>query len=148
MEIRFDQINEEVPTDPGYYEIYTTKGTLLKVGIAKNLKKRLMQHARSKQSALKTVHRADESCPKIFLSKDIESKQSILAKHLFFDSKITNDYADRGYNLKTEVGRCSFLNECCRLKFTVTESREEAKINEKRLGASGKYRYVGKVVQR
>lgn len=101
MKVKFDEIKSNVSTNPGIYEIYTNDGMALKVGIAANLKKRLLQHANSRQKSLKFSIEAENVMP-----SDVDSKQSILAKHLYFDSSISPKY-----NLTSEIGRQSFLNE-------------------------------------
>lgn len=138
MKITFDQINEKAPSSPGIYEIFTNDGVPLKVGISVNLRKRLKAHARSKQSRLKL---RDES-ESVSLSNMV-SKQSILAKHLYFDSSLTN-----AYDLTTELGRQSFLQQCCYLLIVEKTSREDAREAERVLESSGKYRYVGRVIER
>lgn len=138
MKITFDKIDEKVPSSPGIYEVFTNDGVPLKVGISVNLRKRLKAHARSKQSRLKLQ---DESEPASL--SNMVSKQSILAKHLYFDSSLTSEY-----DLTTEIGRQSFLQQCCYVLIDEKSSREEAREVERMLERSGKYRYVGRVIER
>jgi hypothetical protein len=51
--ISFAEIAKEVDEVPGIYEIWTQSEIPLKVGISKNLRKRLKQHAASRDSGLK-----------------------------------------------------------------------------------------------
>lgn len=135
---RFSEIKTNVELSPGLYEIYTNGGVPLKVGIAKELRKRLLAHGASKQNRLKLK---DDSLG--YVLNNVESKQSILAKHLYFDSSIT-----RKYDLKTESGRASWLEDECHVVIQYTQSREEARELEREKEASGMYRYVGRVRQR
>jgi len=136
--IRFDEIEEKVPGKPGIYEIHTDNGTALKVGIGKNLKKRLLQHRHSMQSRLKLIPGGSWRTP-----SDVVSKGSILAKHLFFDRTITKEF-----DLETEVGRQKFLVKNCYILFQVTETKDEARRLERELEDLGVYLYVGRVVSR
>ncbi len=135
MKVRFDEISEKVPARPGVYEIYTKDGIALKVGIASNLRQRLLQHARSSQNALKFAHDKVELGPGA-----VTSKQSILAKHLYFDSSISSEC-----DLESEKGRQKFLTEFCYLVVSVTKTREMARTIERGKEAKGGYRYVGRV---
>src|SRR5437660_7507824 len=81
---------------PGIYEIRTIDGETLKVGISGNLRKRLTQRGASRGLRFDNVQSADEP-------HEVNSKSSILAKHLYFASLIAP-----GYDLRTEVGRQSF----------------------------------------
>ena len=130
--IRFSEIETAVPSTPGLYEIVTDEGKLLKVGISGNLRRRLIQHRQSKQSRLKLKEGGEWSNP-----NDVLSKQSILAKHLYFHSPVT------GYDLKTEAGRQAFLDQQCHLLVTVTLTREEAREMERLKEQSGAYQFVG-----
>jgi hypothetical protein len=132
FKIRFSEIEIAVPPTSGLYEIVTDEGKLLKVGISGNLRKRLVQHRQSKQSRLKLKEGGDWSNP-----NDVMSKQSILAKHLFFHSPTP------GYDLKTESGRQSFLEQRCHVLVIVTSTREEAREMEKLKEQSGAYQFVG-----
>jgi hypothetical protein len=134
--IRFNEIDEKAPEQPGIYEIHTNDGTALKVGIGKNLRKRLIQHRDSRQSRLKLIPGGNWSNP-----SDVVSKGSILAKHLFFDEIIT-----KNFNLKTENGRKEFLMKDCYILFEITATREEAWLQEQTLEDPALYRYVGRVV--
>ncbi len=138
MRIRFSEIQNLAPKSPGLYEIFTNDGRPLKVGIAANLRSRLRQHAKSCDSALKLKRQTDEPTP-----SDVVSKASILAKHLFFDSEITDEY-----DLSSEKGRQDFLEECCYLNIRVTDTKDPARSLERQLERSGGYRYVGRVVAR
>lgn len=129
--IRFAEIDLHVPAEPGLYEIHTLDGQALKVGIGKNLRKRLDQHYRSRQSRLVLKAGGDWSNP-----RDVESKQSILTKHLFFAKA-------EGYDLKSEAGRRAFLEERCYILFRTTATREEARELERRKEVSGGFRFVG-----
>jgi len=136
--IKFSEIKSNVESRPGLYEMYTNDGTPLKVGIAKELRKRLLAHSASKQSRLKL--KVEELG---YVLGNVESKQSILAKHLYFDSSITQKY-----DLKTEYGRVGWLENECHIIIRYTNSRDEARELEKVQEASGVYRYVGRVNQR
>ena len=132
FKIRFSEVETAVPSAPGLYEIVTDEGKLLKVGISGNLRRRLIQHRQSKQNRLKLKDGGDWSNP-----SDVLSKQSILAKHLFFQTPVT------GYDLKTEAGRQCFLEQRCHLLITVTLTRHEAREMEKLKEQSGAYQFVG-----
>ncbi|MCY1397169.1 hypothetical protein D3C76_545980 [compost metagenome] len=136
IRIRFSEIESMVPNKPGIYEIYTVDGQALKVGIGKDLRKRLIQHRKSRQSRLVLKEGGDWDNP-----SDVTSKQSILAKHLFFFSPVD------GYDLKTEVGRQEFLEDRCFVLFRVTETREEAKAIEQLKEADGGFSFVGRTVK-
>jgi len=138
VKLKFSEIYDKVPSKPGIYEIYTNEGVALKVGIASNLKSRLTQHANSKQGALKFTGSKINATP-----SEVQSKQSILAKHLYFDTSIAPKY-----DLTTEEGRKDFLNECCFLLVSETKTRELAREIEKQKESSGAYRYVGRVIKR
>ena len=126
---------DEVPTCAGLYEVFTNRGTALKVGIAKNLRNRLKAHAASRQSALKVKKGRNRRTP-----SGVVSKSSVLAKHLYYDSSISNEF-----DLKTEKGRRRFLRERC---FIVLRRMgiSDAKTKEKEWETKYLYRYVGKVV--
>lgn len=127
-----------VPECPGLYEIHTNGGRALKVGIAGNLRLRLSNHFRSRQSRLKLVEGGSWRNP-----DDVRSKQSILAKHLFFDGSITSKY-----DLKTEEGRRSFLEHECVVRYVCTADRNAARTLEQRRERSRKYRYCGRTERR
>ncbi len=132
--IRFNEIEDVVPLDkPGIYEIHTIAGVPLKVGISGNLRKRLLQHRASRQSGLRLKPSGNFSNP-----SDVASKASVLAKHLYYDRSITSKY-----DLTTEAGRRSFLQECCYIIFDVTEDRIEAKDIERQREENDSFRYVG-----
>ncbi len=119
--LRFDELEGNVPSKPGIYEIYMLFGEALKVGVGKSLLQRLKDHRASRQGGLKLKPNGDWNDP-----SDVDSKKSILAKHLFFDSSIA-----KNYDLTLEVGRRRFLGEQCYFVFEMTDSREEAKRREK-----------------
>jgi hypothetical protein len=134
--IRFSEIERFVRArQPGIYEIHTVSGVKLKVGVAGDLLARLKDHRASRDSGLKLVAGGDRSKP-----SDVESKKSILAKHLFYDEAIAP-----AYDLKSEMGRRRFLEECCLVFFEPTQSRQDAKRLEEPREGSGEFRYVGEV---
>lgn len=130
--VQFSEIKSKVPAKPGLYEIYTDFGLALKVGISGNIQKRLLQHAQSRQNGLKLKPRGSWENP-----KDVESKRSILAKHLYFSS-LSDEF-----DLKTEIGRQEFLLTRCYVLFRVTATRDEARAIEKVLEAEGQFCFVG-----
>lgn len=134
--ISFTEIAEKVREEPGIYEIWTESGNRLKVGISKNLRKRLKQHAASRDSGLKGLD-SNPTEP-----AHITSKASILAKHLYFDRAL--DEA-RGYNLRSGKERKNFLAEKCYIKFLVTKTRDEARRLEIEMEKSGEFRYTREV---
>lgn len=138
-QLRFSEVAAAVDAVPGYYEIHMVTGVLLKLGIAENLRTRLLQHGASLQSCLKGKKEGDAwSDP-----SDVVSKRSILAKHLYFDASIAP-----GYDLSSELGRQLFLEEQCRIVVKPMASRAEARKYEKAREQSGLFRYVGRVVKR
>lgn len=136
--LKFSAVSSDVPTLPGIYEIHTLGGISLKVGIASNLRSRLKQHAKSRQSGLKLKPDGKWTNP-----ADVISKGSILAKHLYFDNVISPDY-----DLQTQTGRSEFLENECRVFFEVTTSKELAREKEIPRERDGDYRYVGRVIVR
>ena len=136
----FGSALEAARRKPGLYEIRMGE-VLLKVGIASNLQRRLRQHARSSQKRLKSL--VGSKTGKRRLPSEVASKGSILAKHLYFDRSVT-----RNYDLRTEDGRRSFLENQCQVRFQETGTRDEAKRRERNLEATKKYRYVGRVIAR
>jgi len=139
--LRFSDISERFPKKPrapGIYEIHTLSGLALKVGISGDIRERLIRHGQSKQSGLKfkVGASADEPC-------DVESKRSILAKHLYFDRSI-----DPRYDLRSQLGRQRFLEEQCRITVEITASREVARGLEEGRERRGSYRYCGDVIKR
>ncbi|WP_301836168.1 hypothetical protein [Pseudidiomarina terrestris] len=126
---------EALKRSPGLYQIHTFDGIPLKVGIAANLRRRLTQHGRSLQSKLKPIADCAVSDP-----HHLRSKQSILAKHLYFDRSLTEDY-----DLETEVGRQNFLAHQTYLLVTYTDTRDEALRLEKIAEAFDIWRYQGRV---
>jgi hypothetical protein len=111
-------------------------GRLLKVGIATNLRRRLRNHAASRQNALRLKPGGKHSNP-----DHVVSKSSILAKHLYYDANLT-----RAHDLTTENGRRMFLTQRCVVRFT--KSRDLARIQEREMERSVAYRYRGRVVVR
>lgn len=136
--LKFSEVKDKVSASPGMYEIYTSNGIALKVGIAKDLKSRLRAHGKSRQNRLK-LKDSDAG----YVLGNVVSKQSILAKHLYFDDGITTEY-----DLTNEVGRASYLENECFIKITYTATKEDARLIEKVAEASGVFRYVGRVLQR
>ncbi len=134
--VEFEAIASEVPESSGIYEIHTNDGTPLKVGIAKNLRRRLTTHFVSRQSGLKAKVRGTSSWP---CPSEVVSKASILAKHLYFDRAISSASC-----LQTENGRRSFLSSSCYIKFELLPL-ERAKDQERVREKSGTFRYFGKV---
>ena len=122
----------------GIYEIYTQDGQGLKVGISTNLKRRLAHHTASRDSGLRLIPGGNRENP-----CDVQSKSSILAKHLFYDSSLTPDY-----DLRTQVGRCAFLRERCFFIVEYTLTIADARLTEKARELTGGFRYVGKVIRR
>jgi hypothetical protein len=125
---------ETVPEGPGLYDIRTKAGEYLKIGIAGNLRKRLSNHARSRQGCLKLRAGGSWTVP-----DDVRSKQSILAKHLYFDRSVT-----KSYDLTTEAGRREFLVNECIVGYESHPSRELARRKEEQFEAKNIYRYQGR----
>jgi len=138
QDIRFSEVDKLPQGQPGLYEVLLLDGTPLKVGIGKNLRKRLMNHRRSPDSGLRLKQGGDRLNP-----DDVVCKCSILGKHLYYDRAIAP-----GYDLETQAGRRQFLLEQCKLRVRFTASREEARDLERAMEAAGAYRYVGRVVVR
>jgi len=137
--LRFSEIDQTVPAgQPGLYEIWTLLGVPLKVGIALDLRLRLRQHRSSRKNSLRLKSGGSWSRP-----RDVDSKQSILAKHLYFDRELTHDY-----DLSSEAGRRGFLEDCCEVRIRPTATREEARELEKQREATGLFRYTGRVKAR
>jgi len=136
MELEFSQIEQFIERGRrGLYMIYLRDATPLKVGIAGDLRRRLMHHRRSPDSGLRLKPGGDRSRP-----EDVECKRSILGKHLYYDEEIAP-----GYDLKTQAGRQAFLRENCTLRVLLTQTRAEARELEKQWEATGQFRYVGLV---
>ena len=134
--LRFSEVDQHLPKgQPGLYEIWTLSGTPLKVGIAADLRQRLCDHRASRQKRLQLNNGGSWSRP-----EDVKSKQSILAKHLYFDQEITGDY-----DLASEAGRRAFLEDCCEVRVHPTATCEEARELEKQREATGLFRYRGRV---
>lgn len=70
----------------------------------------------------------------------LQAKQSILAKHLYFDTALTN-----AFNLKSEQGRQDFLKDETYLLITATSNIDEARRLEKIAESSDMWRYKGRV---
>ncbi|MBI4244098.1 MAG: hypothetical protein HY606_08420 [Planctomycetes bacterium] len=136
--IKFDEIETKVSEIPGIYEIYTNSGIPLKVGIGKNIKERLLQHRSSRQSALKLKPGGCFDNP-----NDVKSKKSILAKHLYYDESITDDF-----DLKSESGRRAFLASVCCIDFKYTGTKADARQLETIRQREVSWRYIGKVEKR
>jgi len=137
--IRFSEIESEVPEDqPGIYEIHTDAGIALKVGIGSKLRKRLLQHRASRDSALELKQGGSHDDP-----RDVRSKGSILAKHLYYDKSVSPNY-----DLETQAGRQMFLEQSCHIIFELTESLADASEEERCRERDGCFRYVGRVVKR
>ena len=133
-----------IPEEPGIYGIYLkSDDTPLKIGIGGIMKKRLKQHMKSKQNALKT-NGTSLSDPNIQPS-DVTSKQSILTKHLFFDNELARMYSK---DFKTEKGRQAFLVQDCYILYRLVGTREDAVDLERPEENSGLYRYAGPVLNR
>ncbi len=134
--VGFKDIEIHIPAEPGIYEIYTHDGEPLKVGISLNLRKRLRQHRESKQKYLRLKPGGDWGNP-----AHVESKRSILAKHLYFAESM------KGFDLQTELGRQQFLLGECYILFRVTATKAESRELEKILEAEGRFRFAGRVAQ-
>lgn len=132
IKIKFSQIDEKINSSFGLYEIYTNDNIHLKVGISNNLKRRLKQHRNSRQNSLK-IKNVDLP----ILPNNMESKQSILAKHLYFDKNIT-----KKYNLINEEERQQFLENECYIVITETSSKEDARTIEIQKEKEN-FRYIG-----
>lgn len=136
--ITFDQIGTSVEPKPGIYEIHTNAGVPLKVGIAGDIKCRLLDHRASRQSGLRLKAGGSWDRP-----NDVESKKSVLAKHLYYDTSVAPEY-----HLTTEMGRRAFLREQCYVMFEIVETVGRAKELEALRESSGLFRYVGRVICR
>src|SRR5688572_17747237 len=120
--IRFGDVATDVGRVIGYYEIHTVTGIALKAGIADDLRKRLSQHGQSLQRCLKGKNGSkDWAAP-----SEVESKRSILAKHLYFDASIAPSY-----DLRSEDGRRAFLKKECRIFVRAMLSRTAAREYER-----------------
>jgi len=137
--MEFGEIEQRLPAkQPGIYEIHTRSGIALKVGISHDLRDRLLAHRESRQSALKLKPGGTWSNP-----DDVESKKSILAKHLYFDSTISP-----AHDLTCQSGRRAFLSECCYIVVESSASKDDVREIENRREASSGFRYVGHVLIR
>lgn len=74
---------------------------------------------------------------------DVRSTKSILARHLFFDTEIAPDL-----DLTTEEGRRRFLITRCSIRYRCTPSRAAANAIERKLEATGRYRYQRRLRRR
>lgn len=133
--ITFGEIDTIVPRAPGLYEIYMRPGLALKVGIGIDIRERLLQHRASRDSGLKLKDGGNRANP-----DDVESKKSILAKHLYYDRSITKEY-----DLTTQEGRNQFLVRECFILFEAMASRAAAEVLERELERTKEYRYCGRV---
>lgn len=139
IEFRFAELENRVPPGhAGVYEVHTVDGIALKVGVAGDLRERLKQHRESRDSGLKLRPGGSFGDP-----NDVESKKSILAKHLYFDFAIAPDY-----DLQSQIGRRAFLIEKCLVRIRFTATRQEAVQLESALEKSGRFRYVKTVIVR
>lgn len=134
--IRFTEISARVGRKPGYYEIYASNGELLKIGIARDLRDRLLRHRASYQSGLSAIG----GIAKVNDPQQLRSSSSILAKHLFFDTCISPTR-----DLRSESGRRAFLEEECWISFELCESRKAAREMEKLRERTATIRYMGPV---
>jgi hypothetical protein len=131
--IRFSEIDERVGARPGIYEIHTIDGRPLKVGIGRDLRRRLRSHRASRQSGLRSAL----GDPRLATAPaQVSSKSSILAKHLFFDAEVAP-----GYDLRSEAGRRRFLEEQCRVRVEYCDSREDAARIEREREQTAGFRY-------
>ncbi|MDO8962080.1 MAG: hypothetical protein Q7V02_08260 [Methylophilus sp.] len=135
IKVLFSDVESKVTDAPGLYEIYTNSGVALKVGISSNLRKRLIQHSESKQHYL-FCPSGDWSVP-----KNVTSKRSILAKHLYFLSA-------HGYDLKLESERQRFLKKECYILLRPTKTQAEARELEKVQESTDKFWFVGSAMVR
>jgi hypothetical protein len=137
--VRFSEVDTQLPRKtPGFYEIWTNEGKLLKIGIGRDLRIRLKQHRDSLDRRLKLIDGGRRENP-----ADVVSKGSILAKHLYYDTSLS-----RKYDLTSQDGRRSFLSNECYILFQTTPTREHAEALEKKRETDPRIRYVGKVVIR
>jgi hypothetical protein len=136
---RFSEIEQHVPASgPGLYEIHTTTGIPLKVGVSKNMRQRLIQHRDSRQSGLKLKPGGSWENP-----QRVKSTKTVLTQHLYYDAQISPNF-----DLTSESGRCDFLEKCCVIVVELTDSLDAAKTLEKSRELSGAFRYVGRVMKR
>lgn len=138
MKVKFSEIRDSVPENTGLYEIHMNMGISLKVGISVNLQDRLLQHRASRQSCLRLKNGGDRNNP-----NDVTSKGSILAKHLYYDQSLTNEY-----DLTSEEDRRRFLDEKCYIIFETTKTKRAARTIERKREQAGKFRYVKRVTIR
>lgn len=114
--VTFKEISKAVPNGPGIYQIWTTTGVALKVGISSDLRRRLRTHRAS------------------------PLRRSVLARHLSLDGTLAPEH-----DLTTDAGRQRFLVEECRIAFISTPSRQDARDLEMELERTGKFRYTGRI---
>jgi hypothetical protein len=143
--IGFDNLAKQVGTETGVYQIWTRSGIGLKVGIADNLLKRLSDHAASRNSGLRIIRTSGsvEDGMSDLKPADVKSKGSILAKHLYFDHSLSDEY-----DFTTREGRCSFLRDQCYVLVQTVSNKAAAREIEQQLEKSRKFRYVGEVFER
>lgn len=133
IKISFEKLDSLTKNQAAYYEIHIDT-EVLKVGVAKNIIKRLKQHRASRQSGLKQKNGGAWDNP-----SNVRSKSSILTKHLYYDQTISD------CDLTKESERRLFLENRCTVYVLYTDSREEAKILEKKREASNDIRYCKQV---
>ena len=97
--LRFSEIPESARGRPGLYEIRYGR-VMLKIGIAGDLSRRLRQHGDSLQRRLMGPLSNPWTDP-----KDVVSKASILAKHLYLRPPLTIGSSDRGGRIFGEPRR-------------------------------------------
>jgi hypothetical protein len=136
--IGFHEIENLASGRAGIYEIWMKTGIPLKVGISSDLRKRLMQHRASRQKALKLKPGGQWSNP-----GDVQSKASILAKHLYFDVSLVDDL-----ELTLEADRKKFLEQRCYITFEYTANKQAARALEAARECTRQYRYLGTVCKR
>jgi hypothetical protein len=138
FQIRFGAISSLDRRRPGLYEIHSDAGVALKVGIGADVRKRLFKHARSLQSRLILKPGGSWDNP-----RDVVSKASILAKHLYFDRDLRTSC-----DLTTEPGRQQFLHQDCFVIVEYADNREELLVEERHREMSNAFRYTGPVIVR
>jgi len=129
--MRFKNVPQSLRGRPGVYEIRFDPVTLLKVGMSGDLYRRLSDHARSAQLGLKGPPEPWKS------PRDVQSKRSILAKHLYFDRSIATDL-----NLRTEQDRRTFLEGRCSVRYQVLPTTGAARALEQEMEKAGGHRYL------
>jgi hypothetical protein len=100
--VRFEKIENQIPSGPGLYEIHTDTGIALKVGIGVSLRKRLLKHQASRQSCLRLKSGGDRRNPDDVVSKARFSQSiSIMISQLLVCTI---------YNLKLDAAASSSKN--------------------------------------